>query len=103
MSAGHTLGPLEACGNLVRTQRNADGSGGHFVAEFYISSEHRNADAVLFVAAQDLLQAGIAVVDAWDRLHGSVQYTPGVGDMMEDIEFREMQALRAAIAKATGE
>lgn len=47
-----------------------------------------------------MLDAATAVIAAWDKLHGSVKYTPGVGDMMEDIEFREMQRLRAAIAAA---
>jgi hypothetical protein len=50
-----------------------------------------------------MLAAAISVIAAWDKLHGSVKYTPGVGDMMEDIEFREMQALRAAIAAAMKE
>jgi len=59
------------------------------------------ANAKLIAAAPDLLVAAQRTVDARAAFINSFNYTPGIGDMAEDMEFRELLSLRAAIAKAT--
>lgn len=66
-----------------------------------VSREECAANARLIASAPDLLEALQAVVAAWDALHSSTTYVEGIGDRQEDLEFREMQAARAAILKAT--
>ncbi|MCJ8207690.1 hypothetical protein [Pseudomonas sp. RGM2987] len=61
----------------------------------------RTADARLMAAAPDLLAAAQKTVDAWAKFIASFDYVPGIGDRAEDMEFREILQLRAAIAKAT--
>jgi hypothetical protein len=51
----------------------------------------------------ELLESSEAVIAAWDKFLGSFEYTPGIGDTAEDMEFREMLKMRAAIARAKGE
>lgn len=58
-------------------------------------------DAKLIAAAPDLLAAAQKTVDAWAKFIDSFDYVPGVGDRAEDMEFKEILELRAAIAKAT--
>jgi hypothetical protein len=61
----------------------------------------RTADARLMAAAPDLLAAAQKTVDAWAKFIASFDYVPGIGDRAEDMEFREILELRAAISKAT--
>lgn len=56
------------------------------------------ANARLIAAAPELLSALEGVLSAWSRLYPSMP----VNERYEDCEFREMQAVRAAIEKATG-
>lgn len=52
---GHTPGPWEQCGQLVRTQFN--GEGGFLVAECSMTLRQYGANAALIAAAPDLLAA----------------------------------------------
>ena len=44
----------EACGHMVRTKRNADGTGGYFVLEFPMTNPNRCQDAEAFVLNHNL-------------------------------------------------
>jgi len=57
MSTQHTPGPWEAVSNLVRTQRDRDGSGGFLVAECPAGVGSRIEDARLIAAAPDMYEA----------------------------------------------
>ena len=46
----------------------------------------------------ELVKAAEAVLTAWSEFLGSFDYTPGIGDRAENLEFRQMQRLRAAIS-----
>ena len=95
----HTPGPLEAVGHMVRTARNEDGSGGYLVAECSVLQPRRDADARLFAAAPELLEACLAI-DEWNAREQ---------DHAIDFNSRVFMCLAAcdkvsaAIAKATGE
>lgn len=62
---------------------------------------YEEADAKLIAASPDLLAAAQKTVDAWAKFIALFDYVPGIGDQAEDMEFREIMELRAAIAKAT--
>jgi hypothetical protein len=62
---------------------------------------YEEADAKLIAASPALLAAAKKTVDAWAKFIDSFSYAPGIGDRAEDMEFREILELRAAIAKAT--
>lgn len=51
MEAGHTATPWEACGQYIRTTRNADGSGGFLVAEIPANTGSTIQDAEFIVTA----------------------------------------------------
>lgn len=78
--------PIEAVSNLIRTTRNADGSGGFLVAEISPLQPKAMEYAQLFAAAPELLEAleGVANELGIDWLRP------------------EFDGARAAIAKATG-
>lgn len=57
----------EACSNLVRTKRAADGSGGFLVAEVPANTDGASEKATLIAAAPDLFEALQAAADAlWE-------------------------------------
>lgn len=58
---------LEACGSLVRTCRNPDGSGGFLVADVPHARPDSHELAQLFAAAPDLLDAARAAADLLTR------------------------------------
>jgi len=92
----HTPGPWVRNGSVVR------GAGcDRKVADVRISNDEGIANAKLIVAAPNLLTAAQKTVDAWAKLIDSFNYVPGIGDRAEDMEFREILELRAAIATAT--
>ncbi|WP_434706882.1 hypothetical protein J3Q07_08190 [Pseudomonas sp. D4-18] len=62
---------------------------------------YEEADAKLIAASPDLLSAAQKTVDAWAKFIESFNYVPGIGDRAEDMEFKELAELRAAIVKAT--
>ncbi|WP_323150734.1 hypothetical protein [Pseudomonas glycinae] len=62
---------------------------------------YEEADAKLIAASPALLAAAKKTVDAWAKFIDSFNYVPGIGDRAEDMEFREILDLRAAISKAT--
>lgn len=45
----------------------------------------------------NLVNAAEELSEAWAKFIDSFDYYPGVGDMAEDIEFREMAKLRDAV------
>lgn len=58
----------------------------------------------LIAAAPELLEAAQALLTAWNALlPNNKLFKVGAADDLEDLEFREVNALRAAIAKATGQ
>ncbi|BBP82432.1 hypothetical protein PHLH8_20740 [Pseudomonas sp. Pc102] len=57
-------------------------------------------DRNLIASAPDLLEALQAVVKQWDYIYPDLKWHDQ--EYLEDVEFREMQAARAAIAKARG-
>lgn len=93
-AAQHTNVPLEAIGNLVRTVD----SGGFLVAEFRDSganphSDEAKANATLFVAANELLEALTEAESALLALNADTSYS---------LPMALRNKMRAAIAKATG-
>jgi hypothetical protein len=84
----HTPGPWEAVGNLVRTCRNEDGSGGFLIAECPANIGDRIENARLIAAAPNLLYASKA---ALARLREWSDFAP------------EIALLESAIHKAEGE
>lgn len=80
----------EACGHMVRTVREADGSGGWLVAECSLRFEGATRHAKLFAAAPELLEA----------LHAMLEQFTKTPSTLKDSETR----VRAheAIAKALG-
>lgn len=76
----------EACGNLVRTKRNADGTGGYLVAEVPPSTPQTLARAALIAAAPELLAA----------LEGLLNALPSA------TTHPAIRSARAAIADAEG-
>lgn len=86
----------EQCGNLIRTKRNEDGSGGWLVAEVSLGLPDHARTARLLTAAPELLEA---LQDAEMRMRSYL-------DLLRcDDEFKasETAMIRAAIAGATGE
>lgn len=63
----------------------------------------RKANAHLIAAAPDLLEAAEELSTVWGKFIDSFPYQPGIGDDVENMEFREIAKLRKAIAKARGE
>lgn len=94
MSTALTLGPWESCGNLIRTKREADGSGGFLIAEVPANTGDTTEKAMVMAAAPELL----AVAREVERL----LYAQGWNGNGFDPESRLLAASRAAIAKATG-
>ena len=94
--AGHTAGPWEAVGNLVRTCRKEDGRGGFLVAECPANIGNRIQDARLIAAAPELLEALTDLIEL-----AAPVYTVRCEDGSE-ITHPWVKAARAAIAKATG-
>lgn len=45
----------------------------------------------------NLIKAAEDVSEAWSKFIDAFDYYPGVGDMAEDIEFKEMARLRSAV------
>lgn len=45
----------------------------------------------------NLIKAAEDMSDAWGKFIDAFDYYPGVGDMAEDIEFKEMAKLRLAV------
>lgn len=84
MNNAINLGPWEACGNLIRTKREADGSGGFLVAEVPANTGHTTEKALVMAAAPELIEA----------LRSCVAALPAYSD--------EAKQARAALAKATG-
>lgn len=82
------LGPWEACGNLIRTKREADGSGGFLVAEVPANTGNTTNKALAMAAAPDMLALLRELVDIEGPQPGNSEW----GDKA-----------RAVIAKATGE
>jgi len=82
--SAHTPGPWEQCGTLVRTCRNADGSGGFLVAETPANIGQRIEDARLIAAAPELLEVLKAA-----RFH-----------VRRDCDWSLLQRVDDAIAKA---
>lgn len=62
------------------------------------SASPEPADASQQDGVSALVAALENVIKAWDSLHGSTPYVEGLGDRMEDLEFREMQQARTALA-----
>lgn len=61
------------------------------------------ANARLIAAAPELLEAAQRMIEAWVKaLPENAAWKAGRADELENLEFREMNALRAAIYKATG-
>lgn len=60
------------------------------------------ANVALMAAAPVMLKALQDALIAWDRLYPTTTYAPGQGDRWEDVEFREMSAVRDAIRAAAG-
>lgn len=58
------------------------------------------SDARLMTSAPCLLKALQAVVKQWDHIYPDLKWHSQ--EYLEDVEFREIQEARAAIAKATG-
>lgn len=61
--SGHTKGPWEACGHLIRTARTADDRRGIGIGEAFVTNPNRADDARLMAASTDLLEAAKA---AWN-------------------------------------
>lgn len=45
----------------------------------------------------NLVKAAEDISEAWSKFIDAFDYYPGVGDMAEDIEFKEMARLRLAV------
>lgn len=60
---GFTQGPLEMAGNYVRTARREEDMSGRIIAEFNFHNPQHKADAQLFIAAQDLLNVAMLVME----------------------------------------
>lgn len=45
----------------------------------------------------NLIKAAEDMSEAWSKFIDAFDYYPGVGDMAEDIEFKEMARLRLAV------
>lgn len=105
--SNHTPGPWSYWSGynpFDKLEAQVTAEGGDIVIASYNSLiEQGEANACLIAAAPDLLAAAQKTVDAWAAFIDSFNYTPGIGDMAEDMEFRELLVLRAAIAKARGE
>ena len=82
------LGPWEACGNLLRTKREADGSGGFLVAEVPANTGHTTEKALVMAAAPEMLALLRNLIDIEGPQPGNSEW----GDKA-----------RAVIAQATGE
>lgn len=78
----------EQCGNLIRTKRNEDGSGGWLVAEVSLGLPDHAKTARLLTAAPELLEALRTLLDAVEGNH---------------VTMGDCNQARAAIASATGE
>lgn len=91
------LGPWEACGNLIRTKREADGTGGFLVAEVPANTGDTNAKALAMAAAPELIAA---LREATSMLQSACL-------VITDREARQMamevvRSGRAVLARATG-
>jgi hypothetical protein len=98
--AQHTPGPWRVTGDCIRSDNHPDGTGalllqaGPMFHNYTPNKEEIAANLRLIAAAPDLLEAAIDLVQqvaAYDRLHG------------KDSCAIDPDALRAAIAAATGE
>lgn len=91
----HTAGPLHVFSayaqHEVRTPSNT-----------LVAVVQNRDDARLFAAAPGMLEALQALVAEWDRLYPNTKFSEHQLTAWEDVEFRQMQAARAAIANATG-
>lgn len=88
------LGPWEACGNLIRTQREADGSGGFLIAEVPVNTGETSVKATAMAAAPEMYAALFAIVWELTEVPSSRDsYLPP--PLVEKAE--------AAMAKAMGE
>lgn len=97
METKHTPGPWAKYGGVIRSVVGNERK----VADVRVLDDEGQANAKLIAAAPDLLAAAQQTVDAWAKFIDSFNYVPGIGDKAEDMEFREILKLRAAIAKAT--
>lgn len=98
----HTKGPWEAVDSM--TVRGPFAMGDHdkpglaiCLLPQYAPAEERGANARLIAAAPDLLEAARMVEAGWVALCAFLPQD----DAIEALEWKEFQALRAAIAKAT--
>ena len=87
-----TFGPWEACGNLIRTQREADGSGGFLVAEIPANTGDTSEKARIMAAAPELLEA----------LRDVIGWVPGRAAFHTDAAAKAVERAVSAITKATG-
>ena len=113
--SGHTPGPWKVDPNYPIDVQTADGKR-EICTPFYEEGRGKLinpvtpvalygeacANARLIAAAPELLESAESVIAAWGKFLSSFDYVPGIGDTAEDLEFREMLSLRAAIAKAKG-
>lgn len=105
METKHTPGPWGYWSGYnpydkIEAQVTAEG-GDIVIASYNHLIAEGESNAKLIAAAPDLLAAAQQTVDAWAKFIDSFNYVPGIGDKAEDMEFREILKLRAAIAKAT--
>ncbi|MCK2097720.1 hypothetical protein [Thauera aromatica] len=104
--------PIEAVSNLIRTTRNADGSGGFLVAEISPLQPKAMEYAQIFAAAPDLLDALTAARGHIEIVRDSLVETETnpVSGEVDDPESQAVVAeydamlarIDAAILKATG-
>jgi|GEM_PF-2470002 len=93
-----TVQKWEACGNLVRTARNADGSGGFLVAECPVNTGYASEHAHLIAAAPSLRMVLARLLDVCVRMEAENEATRPTED-----EYQEaITAGRAALVSATG-
>lgn len=99
----HTQGPWEAVGNIVRTRRNADGTGGFEICECSLHQPLRQEDAKLIAEAPEMLEALEEINTKVGGLFAAMGHGLEISEQAWDEAFAALGKGRETARKARGE